>query len=158
MNETNDLENFSIASTKKRSLSFVIDDLVIVVLLFAIFYDQLMLIASHVPTVLTPEALEGFQEEINHFSSSNLLMVLSLKVLYHAVTVWQNGMTLGKYVMKIKVVEESGQRVTFVKALLRAVLRIGSEVVFYLGFLLAFFLPLKQTLHDKVSGCVVVDV
>ncbi len=146
-----------IASIAKRTMSFVIDDLVIIILLLAIFYDQLMMIASQVPTVMTPDALGTFQEEINHFLADNLLMVLSLKVLYHAVLVWQNGMTLGKYVMKIKVVDESGRKVTFLMALLRSMLRITSEVLFYLGFLLAFFLPLKQTLHDKLSKCVVVD-
>jgi uncharacterized RDD family membrane protein YckC len=147
-----------IATTKKRTLSFVIDDLVIMVLLLVIFYEQIMRIASHMPTVLTPEALTSFQDEINHFSADNIFIVLGVKVLYHAITVWQNGMTLGKYIMKIQVVEESGQRVSFAKAFLIAVIRLGSEVVFYLGFLLAFFLPLKQTLHDKLSGCVVVDV
>jgi uncharacterized RDD family membrane protein YckC len=148
-----------ISSTKKRTLSFVIDDLVIMVLMIAIFYDQLMLIASHVPTVLTPEALEAFQEEMKHFSTDNLLMVLSLKALYHTFFVWQNGMTLGKYLMKIRVVEiGTSMKPTFVKAFLRAILRIGSEAIFYLGFLLAFFLPLKQTFHDKFSDCVVIDV
>ena len=44
--------------------------------------------------------------------------------------------------MKIKVVElETGRRPNLTKALLRALLRIASEVFFYLGFLLAFFLP-----------------
>jgi uncharacterized RDD family membrane protein YckC len=152
------MNDLNIASTKRRTISFVIDDLVIMVLLLVIFYEQLMTIATHVPTVITPEAIDAFQEEIQHFSVENLLMVMSLKVIYHAVFVWQNGMTLGKYVMKIRVVDEVGYKVSFPKALLRAILRIGSEVIFYLGFLLAFFLPLKQTLHDKLSKCVVVDV
>ena len=148
-----------IASTKKRTLSFIIDDLVILMLIIAIFYEQLVLIASHAPTVLTPEVLEAFQEEIKHFLADNLLVVLSLKLLYHTVFVWQNGMTLGKYIMKIQVVDlETSMKPTFVKALLRAILRIGSEAIFYLGFLLAYFLPLKQTFHDKVSDCVVIDV
>ena len=82
-----------------------------------------------------------------------------LNRLYHTVFVWQNGMTLGKYLMKIQVVEiETSMKPTFAKAFLRAILRIGSEAIFYLGFLLAFFLPLKQTFHDKVSNCVVIDV
>jgi len=149
----------SIASTKKRTLSFVIDDLIILMLIIAIFYEQLMLIVSHAPTVLTTEAVEAFQEEMKHFSADNLLVVLSLKVLYHTIFVWQNGMTLGKYIMKIQVIElKTSMKPTFVKALLRAILRIGSEAIFYLGFLLAFFLPLKQTFHDKVSDCVVIDV
>lgn len=147
-----------IATTQKRMLAFVIDDIVVVLLLLSIFYDQLMVIASHMPTVLTEEALNTFQEEINQFSADNLLIVVSLKVLYHTIFVWQNGMTLGKYIMKIKVIElDTLHTPTLLKALFRALLRIGSEVVFYLGFLLAFFSPLKQTLHDKLTNCVVID-
>jgi len=151
-------KEFAIASTRKRFLAFVIDDMVMIFLLLVIFYDQLALIVSRLPEVLTPEALDAFQQELNTFSADNLLMVLSLKVLYHSILVWQNGMTLGKYVMKIKVVDlHSGQYPRFSQALFRAILRIGSEVVFYLGFLLAYFTPLKQTAHDKLSSCVVVD-
>jgi len=147
-----------IASTKKRVSAFVIDDLVIALLLLVIFYDQLMVIASHLPTVITPESIEVFKEEMNQFSVNNLLLIVALKVLYHTFFVWQNGMTLGKYFMKVKVVElDTSRHPAPSKALLRAALRIVSEAFFYLGFLLAFFTPLKQTLHDKLSGCVVVD-
>jgi len=60
--------------------------------------------------------------------------------------------------MKIKVIElDTLHTPTLLKALFRAILRIGSEVLLYLGFLLAFFLPLRQTLHDKLSNCVVID-
>ena len=147
-----------IASTKKRVSAFVIDDLVIALLLLVIFYDQLMVIASHLPTVITPESIEVFKEEMNQFSVNNLLLIVALKVLYHTFFVWQNGMTLGKYFMKVKVVElDTSRNPALSKSLLRAALRIVSEAFFYLGFLLAFFTPLKQTLHDKLSGCVVVD-
>lgn len=158
MNSEENIEQFNIASTSKRVWAFVIDDMVMIFLLLVIFYDQLALIISHLPEVITPESLEIFQAELNTFSADNLLMVLALKILYHSVLVWQNGMTLGKYMMKIKVVDlHSGQYPRFSQALFRAILRIGSEVIFYLGFVLAYFTPLKQTLHDKVSSCVVVD-
>ena len=148
-----------IASRIRRIFSFIIDDLVIMFLLIAIFYEPLMAIVSHIPAVLTPEAVENFKEEMQHFSADNLLIVLSLKVVYHTIFVWQNGMTLGKYLTKIRVVDlDTNTKPTFLKAFFRAVLRLGSEIIFYLGFLLAFFLPLKQTFHDKVSHCVVIDV
>ena len=151
--------SLSLASVQKRISSFVIDDIVIALLLLAIFYNQLMDIASHLPTVITPESIEVFKNEMHQFSVNNLILIIVLKVLYHTFFVWQNGMTVGKYVMKIKVVElETNQKPTFLKALFRAVMRVGSEVLFYLGFLMAFFSPLKQTLHDKLSGCVVIDV
>jgi len=147
-----------LASTQKRMTSFVIDDIIIALLLLVIFYDQLIQLSSQFPVSVTMESYMEFNDKIKHFFASNLLTIVSLKILYHTFFVWQNGMTLGKYFMKIEVIElETRQNPSFVKALLRAGLRLVSEAFFYLGFLLAFFLPLKQTLHDKFSGCVVVD-
>jgi len=151
-------DTFSIASTQKRISSFVIDDIVILVLLIAIFYEPLIMIASHLPTVLTPESVEAFKQEMEQFNLDNVFLIVALKILYHTLFIWQNGMTLGKYMMKIKVIElDTERKPTFLKSLARASLRIVSEAFLYLGFILAFFLPLKQTLHDKLSGCVVVD-
>ena len=147
-----------VSSSQKRITAFVIDDMMVAFLLFIIFYDQLMVIASHLPSVLTPEAIESFQHEMHQFNVDNLLLVLTLKVLYHTVPVWQNGTTLGKYIMKIRVIDlKSGVNPSLVQAFLRALVRIGSEVFFYLGFIMAFMMPLKQTLHDKLSNSVVID-
>ena len=142
-----------IASIQKRITSFVIDDIVITLFFIIIFYDQFSAVFSNI-TVVDEAALES----INTFIAQNLLVVLSIKLIYHTVLVWQNGMTLGKYLMKIKVIDlETGNTPSFQKAFLRASVRIPSEVLFYLGFLMAFFVPLRQTLHDKLSNCVVVN-
>lgn len=142
-----------IASSQKRIISFVIDDIVITLFFIIIFYDQFSAVFSNI-TVVDEAALES----VNAFIAQNLLVVLSIKLIYHTVLVWQNGMTLGKYLMKIKVIDlETGNTPVFLKAFLRASIRIPSEVLFYVGFLMAFFVPLKQTLHDKVSNCVVVN-
>jgi len=152
-----------IASIQKRMLAFVIDDLVIAFLLLAIFYKQLVEIASPLSGEITAESMEIFQNAMQQFSVNNLLLIFAIKVLYHTIFIWQNGMTLGKYFMKIRVVpleteaSDIYENLSFYKSFLRALLRIVSEIVFYLGFLLAFFLPLNQTLHDKLSHCVVVD-
>ena len=150
--------DFNIASTQKRLASFMIDDMVVAILLFSIFYTPLMEMINSLPALMTIEDLEIFKQNINKFASVNLPFILLLKILYHTFFVWQNGTTLGKYIMKIRVIElERASTPTLSKALLRAIIRIISEVFFYLGFLLAFFTPLKQTLHDKLSSCVVVD-
>lgn len=143
----------SIASNQKRIAAFVIDDIVISVFFFIIFYEQFSAIFPN-GTVVDEAAIQN----INTFLSQNLLIVLAIKLIYHTVFVWQNGMTLGKYFMKIKVIDlETGTTPDFAKAFLRASVRIPSEVLFYLGFVMAFFMPLKQTLHDKLSNCVVVN-
>mgnify|MGYP000396847386 CR=1 FL=1 len=142
-----------IASSQKRIASFIIDDMVITLFFFIIFYEQFSAVFSNI-TVVDEAALES----INAFIAQNLLVVLSIKLIYHTVLVWQNGMTLGKYLMKIKVIDlETGNTPGFQQAFLRASVRIPSEVLFYLGFLMAFFVPLRQTLHDKLSNCVVVN-
>jgi uncharacterized RDD family membrane protein YckC len=67
-------------------------------------------------------------------------------------------MTIGKYVVKIKVIDlNSENRPSFQQAFLRASIRLLSEAFMYLGFIMAFFMPLRQTLHDKLSNCAVVD-
>ena len=142
-----------IASNQRRIAAFVIDDIVVSLFLIVIFYDQLSAVFSNI-TVVDEAALQS----VNAFIAQNLLAVLAIKLIYHTVLVWQNGMTLGKYLMKIKVIDlETGSIPNFSKAFLRASVRIPSEVLFYLGFLMAFFVPLKQTLHDKLSNCVVVN-
>lgn len=145
--------SLSIASNQKRITSFVIDDIVISVFFIIIFYNQFSDVFSNL-TVVDKAALEG----INLFIAQNVLVLFSIKLLYQTVLVWQNGMTLGKYLMKIKVIDlETGEIPNFQKSFLRASIRIPSELLFYLGFVMAFFNPLKQTLHDKLSNCVVVD-
>jgi uncharacterized RDD family membrane protein YckC len=95
---------------------------------------------------------------MNLFISENILIVFAVKVIYHTVLVWQNGMTIGKYMVKIQVVSlNSGYGPSFQQAFLRASIRLLSESIFYIGFIVAFFLPMRQTLHDKLSNCVVID-
>jgi uncharacterized RDD family membrane protein YckC len=127
----------------RRVLSFVVDDIVVSLLFVAIFYER-------IATLREPEAIQSFLQ-------LNLWVLILLKILYHTFFIGYNGMTLGKYLAKIRAVsQESGELLGYPMAFLRAVVRIPDEMFFYLGFLPAFFSPWRQTLHDRVSGCVVV--
>lgn len=155
MDEQNSL---LIAAPQKRVVSFVIDDIIVSLFFMVIFYDQIVAFLQIIPAGQQSQS-QVLLEAMNQFVSVNLMWLLALKVLYHTVLVWQNGMTLGKFIMKIRVVSlESSEKPLFLTALYRALLRIPSELFFYLGFLMAFFVPLRQTFHDKFSNCVVVDV
>ena len=147
-----------ITSVQKRISAFVIDDIMVALFFLIIFYDQLLVIASQASGMITAEEITLIQAQLRQFSVDNLLVMLSVKILYHTVPVWQNGITLGKYIMKIRVVDlKTGVRPSLIQAFLRALLRIGSEVFFYLGFIMVFMMPLRQTFHDKLSNCVVID-
>ena len=142
-----------IAANSKRIWSFVIDDMVINLFLMIIFSSQMTALMSGI-TEVNEESIAL----VNQFIMDNIAVVLAIKVLYHALLIWQSGMTLGKYIMKIKAVDMlSGERLSFTQALWRASVRLISEMFFYVGFLFAFFSPLHQTLHDKLSNCVVID-
>jgi len=151
-----DNNTLPIASMKKRISAFVIDDIVISLFFMIIFYDQIMGLLSS-PTA-TEQLTQVSMGMMNTFIAENIMIVLAIKVIYHTVLVWQNGMTIGKYMVKIQVVSlNSGYRPSFQQAFLRASIRLLSESIFYIGFILAFFLPMRQTLHDKLSNCVVID-
>jgi uncharacterized RDD family membrane protein YckC len=145
--------SLSIASNGRRLWSFVIDDMVINLFLMIIFSSQITALMAGVH-----EVDEASVALVNQFIMDNIAIVLAVKVLYHTLLIWQSGMTFGKYLMKLRAVDaNSGMRLTFTQAFWRASVRLLSEMFFYLGFLFAFFSPLHQTLHDKLSNCVVVN-
>ena len=153
------IENSSleIASNQKRIASFVIDDIIISLFFLIIFYEQITALVGQAGT--TGEISPATLELMNSFLAENIIIVFAIKVIYHTVLIWQNGMTIGKYIMKIKVISlHTQQRPTFQQAFLRASVRLISDTFFYLGYLMAFFTPMRQTLHDKLSHCVVVYV
>lgn len=89
------------------------------------------------------------------------LSVISLIVtaLYYGYFLsQQDGQTLGKRAMKIKVIKKNGDPVGVLDALLRNILGYGlSSVVFLLGFIWAFFDADRQTWHDKIVNTIVVS-
>ncbi len=154
MEETNGL---AIASMQKRISAFVIDDIIVSLFFLIIFYDQISAMLTTTATELQTGAVS--MEMMNSFLSENIVVIFAIKVIYHTVLVWQNGMTIGKYAVKIKVISlHTRQRPTLQQAFLRASVRLISDTFFYLGYIMAFFMPLRQTLHDKLSNCVVVYV
>ncbi len=138
-------EEISVADTRKRALAYVIDDILISFVFMIIFWDAIMNSSGFVQTA-----------EIINQAFWEIMMV---KIVYHTFFVYQYGATVGKIVMKIRVLEIATLDTPgFMASLTRAIFRIISEIIFYFGFLMAFFDLNKQTLHDKVAKCVVADV
>ena len=139
------MQNMKYASIAKRAISFTIDDLIVSFLFIAIFYNQITLLT-------TPESMMLFIEQ-------NAWVLIVLKVIYHTFFIGLNGATIGKYIVKIKAVDEfDGQLIGWGRAFIRAVIRTIGEMLFYITFIFAFFSPKNQTLHDKIVNCVVIDV
>jgi len=79
-------------------------------------------------------------EEVTAIINSVWLFMVMTQIIYHTFFVWQYGGTLGKIAMGIEVVElQSGNKPRFAVAFNRAIFRIISGMIFYLGFVWALF-------------------
>ncbi len=151
--ENLDIDKYKISSIGKRASAYFIDDIIVSLFLFIIFYDQLL----NIYISLQQNSMDF--TPMASFLEQNTVVFLLLRVIYQTFFVWQSGMTPGKRLLKIKIIElDSGDIPSFRVALLRATLRIISDSIFYLGYIFAYFNPLVQTLHDKLAKTIVVDV
>ena len=134
-----------LASMQKRAFAFFIDELILSFLFLIIIYEQVMSISD-------PDAIVAL---INSFTFEYLL----IKIVYQTFFVYQYSATLGKIFMKIQVVDaETMEKPIFGSALNRGVFRIISEMIFYLGFIWAFYSKNRQSWHDKTARTLVVNV
>ncbi|RYA22527.1 RDD family protein [Malaciobacter marinus] len=145
MSELNN-SNLELASLRSRALAFVIDDLLITFLIVIVFWDTIVTTTNDPAVVLAI---------MNQF----LWPVLFVKFIYHSFFVWYYGATVGKIIVKIKVIDYNHLgRVSLLNSMFRSAGRILSEMFFYIGFLLGFFSEGRQTFHDKIGRTLVIDV
>ncbi len=138
-------EKVVIAPLKKRALAYVIDDLLVSLLVVAIIWNRI-------------ESAENSEILIGVINQA-FIEIIVLRIVYQSLFVWYYGATLGKIFLKIKVIDmEYLDRPTPVSSFARASIRALSEVLFYFGFIFAFFDKNRLTLHDRVSKTLVVDV
>lgn len=64
--------------------------------------------------------------------------------------------TVGKMALGLKVTDTNGDKLDFVKALLRQLGKIVSGMIFLIGYIMAGITDKKQALHDMIAGALVV--
>lgn len=93
-------------------------------------------------------------EEATYTSSDVLLNVLDLAYSVIGIGVW--GATVGKFLLKMRVVRSDGSKVGLGRALARYLSYILSALIFGIGFLMIAFRHDKRGLHDLICDTVVV--
>jgi uncharacterized RDD family membrane protein YckC len=137
-------ENLQLASVSKRATAFFLDELLLSLLLIVSIWGSFSNAKDMTEMILL----------IQQFT----LEYIVLKVLYQMFFVYKYGATLGKIAMKIKVVElETLANPSIASSLNRAVFRIISEMLFYMGFLWGMFDPFKRTWHDLTAKTIVIE-
>ena len=142
----NNSGNLQLASMRSRALGYVIDDLLVTVIIMAIFWENILAVSHDMNAMML-------------LMKTDLVMpLLMLKIIYHTFFVWYYGATIGKIIVKIRVIDaNSWGRVSMFSSFLRAVGRIFSEMFFYVGFLIGFFNDGRRTFHDITGKSLVVN-
>lgn len=134
----------ALASIPKRGVAFIVDEFLLSMIFMVMLWD----------TISQADTFESFLFITNAYT----LEYLGVKILYQTIFVALYGATLGKMAMRIRVVSmHDGDIPGWPAAFNRAVFRILSEIIFYLGFIWAMFDPANQAWHDRTARTVVVD-
>ncbi len=138
-------EGLTLASLQARGWAFFIDEVIVSLIFFIIFWDFIFVLKTPEKIIEAINSLVGY--------------LLLLKIIYQTFFVWYYAATPGKMILKIEVIEERDfQTPSFLVSLNRAIGRVISEMLFYLGFAWAFLDPKRQTWHDKLAKTLVVNV
>lgn len=137
-------EEMTLAPIKKRAMAFFIDEMLLSFLLIIALWDSF--------------AVTKTMEEMINLTNTFVLEYMAMKIIYQAFFVMQYGASIGKIVMKIRVIEiKTVDNPNVISALNRAIFRVISEMVFYLGFLWGMLDPLRRTWHDNTAKTLVVN-
>lgn len=142
-----------------RFLAFGID--------FIIFMIGIMILAMMLDVVglkLLPDTSGQTFEDILHAYESNParlraynMTLMGLNILYYSY--FESSIkqaTPGKQLIKIKVINPTGEGLTLQQALLRNAGKIVSQLILYIGFFMCLFTSNKQCLHDIFAGSYVI--
>ncbi|ASU36351.1 RDD family protein [Mucilaginibacter xinganensis] len=96
-------------------------------------------------------------------AATRLIVVLSLfgviplvKFIYHIIMESSaKQATYGKQILKIKVCDMQGQRISLGLAAARNLAKLLSVLTFFVGYLFSFFTKQQQCLHDMIAGTLV---
>jgi len=89
------------------------------------------------------------------------VFAMGLPIAYFTLFHGWKGQTPGKVAVRIKVVQDSGERVSYVRALIRYLVAVAFSLLF-IPWVIEVLWPLwdrqKQAVHDKAAGTIVVRV
>jgi uncharacterized RDD family membrane protein YckC len=151
------------ASFGARLLAVIIDVIIIGVLQSVVIGPILGMlglgIASQVDSSgnISEEQAIGMVGAAMAAMGSITLIAWAISILYFAIMESSKAQaSVGKMALGIKVTDMDGNKISFGKGLLRSIGRIISQMILFIGYLMAAFTEKKQALHDMIAGTLVV--
>lgn len=137
-------EHLELASIRQRAAAFGIDEVLLSIIMIVILWNSILKAAT--------------LEDMIALTNSFLLEYMSIKIIYQTFFTMQYGASIGKIVMKIRVIEISTlSNPSFLSAFNRSVFRVVSEILFYLGFVWAMIDPYRRSWHDRSAKTLVIN-
>jgi len=137
-------EELQLASISKRGWAFTVDKILLALIVIAAMGGR-----------FEGKDFEGIVVAINQA----LLFTTLVEITYQSVFTKLYGATIGKMLLKIRVVDITMlDNPSWAASFLRSSVRFLGETLFYLGFVWALFDPFRQGWHDKFAKTVVLDV
>lgn len=143
--------NFTVASSGERTLAYIIDLLIIIAYYTVIYY-----------LVFELMGVGDIVGNMDRWSENAVHGIVSLPVLFYAL--WQEslmeGQTIGKRIMKIKVIKIDGYQAGFGDYLIRWVMRIIEVLppLSFIGFITMVSSGKNQRLGDMAAGTAVITL
>lgn len=99
-----------------------------------------------------------FFDDVSAAALSMYFVAAFVSVFYYVVMeAGKKQATYGKQMMKLKVVDSQGKRITFLRSVVRNVFgKALSSMIFGIGYIWLFFDKNQQGWHDKIAGTFVV--
>ena len=144
--QQNSIENLQLASMRSRALAYIIDDFLMTLLIMMIFWESIIAVSND-----TDAMMQLMKVEL-------VMPLIILKIVYQTFFVWYYGATIGKIIVKIRIIDaDSWGKISMFSSFSRAVGRIFSEMFFYIGFLVGFFNEGRKTFHDITGKSLVIN-
>ena len=141
-----DREGLRIATDERRILAFFIDEIIVSLIIFVGFYEQI-------------STLNGDMTRIQTLLTSAFFYIIILKIAYHSTFTAIYGASVGKILCKIKIIKiDTIDKPSVIEAISRSALRILAEMLLYIPLLIAFADPFRRAMHDLLVKTIVIDV
>jgi len=146
---------FIYAGFGRRTAAYLIDIFVVLFIEMFIYF-----------VILLPILFDGFSfydlfEEVIFLSSSDgIISHIFIFILSWAYFSFMESTdlqaTIGKLLLKIKVTDYNGDRISFSRASARYLGKLASLIIFGIGFIMILFTKRKQGLHDLWAKCLLI--
>ncbi len=149
-----ELDGVELAPFRNRALAFAVDLGLGAVLFISLFALVLLIASGHVTLRWGPPGAREGTLHLNFFK--NWFSIVWWVFYFGLATYVGNGRTLGKWLMRIRVVSLVHKRLGLWDSIERALGYGASALEFGFGFAQYFVHPNRRTVHDRIAETIVV--